>query len=113
MNLSPITSAFAAGAPAGVAGPESVWLQFVPLLVIFAIFYFLLIRPQMKKAKEQRQLIASVAKGDEVVTQGGLLGRGMQVGDEYLHLEVAEGVVVKIQKAAVTLLLPKGTIKKL
>ena len=67
----------------------------------------------MKKAMEQRQLIASVAKGDEVVTQGGLLGRVMQVGDEYLHLEVAEGVVVKIQKAAVTLLLPKGTIKKL
>ncbi len=113
MNLSPITSAFAAGAPAGAGGPESVWLQFVPLLVIFAIFYFLLIRPQMKKAKEQRQLIASVAKGDEVVTQGGLVGRVMQVGDEYLQLEVAEGVLVKIQKVAVTLLLPKGTIKKL
>ncbi|MHB1496228.1 MAG: preprotein translocase subunit YajC, partial [Acidithiobacillus sp.] len=77
------------------------------------IFYFLLIRPQMKKAKEQRQLISAISKGDEVVTQGGLAGRIMQAGEDYLQLEVAEGVIVKVQRASVTLLLPKGTLKKL
>ncbi|HUX18773.1 MAG TPA: preprotein translocase subunit YajC [Acidithiobacillus sp.] len=88
-------------------------MQVIPLVIIFAIFYFLLIRPQMKKAKEQRQLIAAISKGDEVVTQGGLAGRIMQVGEDYLQLEIAEGVIVKVQRASVTLLLPKGTLKKL
>jgi protein translocase subunit yajC len=87
--------------------------KIVPLVIIFAIFYFLLIRPQMKKAKEQRQLISAISKGDEVVTQGGLAGRIMQAGEDYLQLEIAEGVIVKVQRASVTLLLPKGTLKKL
>ncbi|MGE4531730.1 MAG: preprotein translocase subunit YajC [Acidithiobacillus sp.] len=111
MNFSPIANAYA-GTTAG-GGSDSIFMQVIPLVVIFAIFYFLLIRPQMKKTKEQRQLIASISKGDEVVTQGGLAGRVMQLSEDYLQLEVAEGVVVKVQRAAVTLLLPKGTLKKL
>ncbi|WP_226824939.1 preprotein translocase subunit YajC, partial [Acidithiobacillus ferriphilus] len=101
------------GTAVGGGGPDSIFMQIVPLVIIFAIFYFLLIRPQMKKAKEQRQLIAAISKGDEVVTQGGLAGRVMQVGEDYLQLEIAEGVIVKVQRASVTLLLPKGTLKKL
>ncbi len=115
MNLSPIAIAHAAGAPAAASGAGGVLpfiLQFLPLALIFAIFYFLLIRPQMKKAKEQRQLIASLSRGDEVVTSGGLAGRVMQAGEDYLQMEVAEGVVVRVQRNAVTLLLPKGTLKK-
>ena len=111
MNFSPIANAYAGTAVEG--GPGSIFMQIVPLLIIFGIFYFLLIRPQMKKAKQQRQLIASISKGDEVVTQGGLAGRVMQVGEDYLQLEIAEGVLVKMQRGAVTLLLPKGTLKKL
>ncbi|MFA7496854.1 MAG: preprotein translocase subunit YajC [Acidithiobacillus sp.] len=111
MNFSPIANAYAGTAAGG--GSDSIFMQVIPLVVIFAIFYFLLIRPQMKKTKEQRQLIASISKGDEVVTQGGLAGRVMQLSEDYLQLEVAEGVVVKVQRAAVTLLLPKGTLKKL
>ena len=107
-----ITSAFAAGAPAGAAGPESVWLQFVPLLVIFAIFYFLLIRPQMKKAKEQRQLIASVAKGDEVVTQGGVIGKITKMGDTFVNVEVANNVELQVQRVAIIQVLPKGSYSK-
>ncbi|MBU2816866.1 preprotein translocase subunit YajC, partial [Acidithiobacillus ferrooxidans] len=92
---------------------DSFFIQVIPLVAIFAIFYFLLIRPQTKKAKEQLQLIATISKGDEVITQGGLAGRIMQAGEDYLQLEVAEGVIVKVQRASVTLLLPKGTLKKL
>ncbi|MEB8488260.1 MULTISPECIES: preprotein translocase subunit YajC [Acidithiobacillus] len=112
MNFSPIANAYA-GTAVGEGGPDSIFMQIVPLVIIFAIFYFLLIRPQMKKAKEQRQLIAAISKGDEVVTQGSLAGRVMQVGEDYLQLEIAEGVIVKVQRASVTLLLPKGTLKKL
>ncbi len=111
MNFSPIANAYAGTAAGG--GPDSMFMQIIPLLIIFGIFYFLLIRPQMKKAKEQRQLISAISKGDEVVTQGGLAGRIMQAGEDYLQLEVAEGVIVKVQRASVTLLLPKGTLKKL
>ncbi|MHB8224266.1 preprotein translocase subunit YajC [Acidithiobacillus sp.] len=111
MNFSPIANAYAGTAAGG--GPDSIFMQIIPLLIIFGIFYFLLIRPQMKKAKEQRQLISAISKGDEVVTQGGLAGRIMQAGEDYLQLEVAEGVIVKVQRASVTLLLPKGTLKKL
>ena len=111
MNFSPIANAYAGTAVEGA--PGSIFMQIVPLLIIFGIFYFLLIRPQMKKAKQQRQLIGAISKGDEVVTQGGLVGRVMQVGEDYLQLEIAEGVLVKMQRVAVTLLLPKGTLKKL
>ena len=87
--------------------------SFLPLIVIFVIFYFLLIRPQSKKAKEQKQMVAALAKGDEIVTNGGVLGKIVKVGDNFLSLEVADGVQLKIQRHAVATLMPKGTIKEL
>ncbi|MCE5387988.1 MAG: preprotein translocase subunit YajC [Acidithiobacillus sp.] len=112
MSFLPIANAYADTA-GGSGGPEGMILQFLPLIIIFGIFYFLLIRPQSQKAKAQRQMIAALAKGDEVITSGGLLGRVMQLNEEYLHLEIAEGIIVKIQRNAVSMVLPKGTLKKL
>jgi preprotein translocase subunit YajC len=86
-------------------------MGFLPLIVIFIVFYFLLIRPQSKKAKEHREMVAALAKGDEVVTNGGLLGRISKVGDNFIELDVAEGMTVKVQRQAVASLMPKGTIK--
>jgi len=85
----------------------------LPLVFIFIVFYFLLIRPQSKKAKEHKQMVEALAKGDEIVTNGGLLGRITKVGDNFVELEVAEGVTVKIQRQAAASLMPKGTIKGL
>ena len=87
--------------------------QFLPLIIIFILFWFMLIRPQMKRAKEQKKMLTELAKGDEVVTSGGLLGRITKVADGYITIEVAEGTEVVVQKGAVTTLLPKGTIKGL
>ena len=86
-------------------------MQFLPLIVIFALFYFMMIRPQMKRAKEQKNMIESLQKGDEVVTAGGELGKVTKVGAAYVGLEVAPNVVIQVQKSAITTLLPKGTIK--
>ena len=97
---------------AGEAGGDPL-TSFLPLIVIFVVFYFLLIRPQTKKAKEHKQLVEALAKGDEVVTNGGLLGRVTKVGDNFVDLELAEGMVVKLQRHAVASVLPKGTIKGL
>lgn len=97
-----------AAAPAGQDNPL---MSFLPLILIFVVFYFLLIRPQSKKAKEHREMVAALAKGDEVVTSGGLLGRISKVGDNFVEMEVAEGVTVKVQRPAVANLMPKGTIK--
>jgi len=85
----------------------------LPLVFIFIVFYFLLIRPQSKKAKEHKQMVEALAKGDEIVTNGGLLGRISKVGDNFVELEVAEGVTVKVQRQAAANLMPKGTIKGL
>jgi len=87
--------------------------SFLPLIFIFIVFYFLLIRPQSKKAKEHKQMVEALAKGDEVVTNGGLLGRVTKVGDNFVELELAEGMIVKLQRGAVGSLMPKGTIKGL
>ena len=87
--------------------------SFLPLIVIFVIFYFLLIRPQSKKAKEQKLMIEALAKGDEVVTNGGVLGKIVKVGDNFIELEVATGLNLKVQRHAVSMLMPKGTIKEL
>ena len=87
--------------------------SFLPLIVIFVIFYFLLIRPQSKKAKEHKQMVESLAKGDEVVTNGGILGKITKVGDNFIELEIADGMLVKVQRQAVATLMPKGTIKEL
>ena len=86
-------------------------MSFLPLIVIFVVFYFLLIRPQSKKAKEHKQMVESLAKGDEVVTNGGLLGRITRVGENFLDVELTDGVTVKVQRQAVSSLMPKGTIK--
>jgi preprotein translocase subunit YajC len=86
-------------------------MSFLPLIIIFVIFYFLLIRPQMKRAKEHRKLVAELAVGDEVVTNGGLLGRITKVGESFVTVELAENVRIRIQKHAVASVMPKGTIK--
>jgi preprotein translocase subunit YajC len=85
----------------------------VMMIIFFVIFYFMLMRPQMKQAKEHKNLIENLNKGDEVVTSGGLLGRITQVGENFVILEVATQTEVKIQKNSVTSLLPKGTIKEI
>lgn len=104
-----ISDAWADAAP---AAPQTGGLMgFVPLIVIFILFYFLLIRPQMKRAKEHRKMVETLAKNDEVVTSGGLLGRITEVGESFITVEIAEGVRVKVQKSAVTSLVPKGTAK--
>lgn len=93
--------------------PTGGLMQFLPLIVIFALFYFMMIRPQMKRAKEQKNMLESLQKGDEVITAGGELGKVVKVSEGYVGLEVAEGVVINVQKAAITTLLPKGTIKNI
>jgi preprotein translocase subunit YajC len=79
--------------------------------VLFAAFYFILIRPQAKRAKEHKAMIAALAKGDEVVTGGGVLGRVTNLGDSYVTVDIAEGVEIKVQRQAIQTVLPKGTIK--
>ena len=95
----------------GDGGPGGMLATFVPLILIFVVFWFLLIRPQQKKAKEHRAMVGALSKGDEVVTNGGLLGRITGVGDAFLTVEVAEGMEVRVQRSAVASLMPKGTIK--
>ncbi len=102
---------FIASAYAQDAAPQSGLLSFLPLIVIFIVFYFLLIRPQTKRAKEHRQLVEKLATGDEVVTNGGLLGRITHVSDSFVTVELADNVKVKLQKHAVASVVPKGTMK--
>jgi preprotein translocase subunit YajC len=103
-----ISSAWAQAA--GGAQPNA-FMQLLPLVLIFVVFYFLLIRPQAKRAKEHKAMVAALGVGDEVATAGGILGKVTETGDQFLTLEVAEGVRVKIQRHTVTSVLPKGTIK--
>ena len=88
-------------------------MQFLPLIVIFGVFYFMLIRPQMKRTKEHRQLVSQLTKGDEVVTNGGLLGRITDVSDSFVTLELTDNVQIKLQRQAVASVMPKGTIKSI
>jgi preprotein translocase subunit YajC len=104
-----ITDAYAQNAP-GQAGTLELIL---PLLLMFAIFYFLLIRPQQKKAKEHKSMVEALNKGDEIVTNGGLLAKISDVDDNFLTCKISANVEVKIQRFAVTSVLPKGTIKNL
>ncbi len=87
--------------------------SFLPLIILFAVFYFLLIRPQLKQAKQHKKLVSELGKGDEVATTGGLLGKIKEVGDNFVLIEVAKETEVKIQKNAVSAVLPKGTLKTL
>ncbi len=101
-----------AWAEAGLADMDtSGFASLVPLILIFVVFYFLLLRPQIKRAKDHKQMVATLSKGDEVVSSGGLLGRITKVDESFVTLEIADGVRVKMQKSAVTTLVPKGTIK--
>jgi preprotein translocase subunit YajC len=93
------------------AGQTSALMQFLPLVLIFVVFYFLLIRPQSKRAKEHAALVAALEVGAEVVTTGGLLGKVVALADQYLTLEIADGVNVKVQRHTVSQVLPKGTLK--
>jgi preprotein translocase subunit YajC len=104
-----ISSAYAQTAAPGSA-PNAL-MSFLPLVILFGIFYFMLIRPQMKRAKEQRAMITALAKGDEVLTNGGLLGRIEDIADQFVTLEIAPNLVVKLQKQAISAVLPKGTLK--
>ncbi len=102
---------FIASAYAQDAAPQGGLLSFLPLIVIFIVFYFLLIRPQTKRAKEHKQLVEKIAVGDEVVTNGGVLGRITHVGESFVTVELAENVKIKLQKHAVASVVPKGTMK--
>jgi preprotein translocase subunit YajC len=95
----------------GPGGEPNLFISILPLVFIFAIFYFLMIRPQSKRAKEHKQLVESLKKGDEVVTGGGMLGRITEVGENFVQLEVADGIQLRVQKHAVGSLMPKGTVK--
>jgi preprotein translocase subunit YajC len=106
-----ISSAFAQTAAVAGADAQSSLMSMLPLVLMFVVLYFVMIRPQMKKAKDHKSMVESLAKGDEVVTAGGLLGKVAKLGDSYLGLEIADGVEVQIQRSAVVQVLPKGSIK--
>ncbi len=103
-----ISNAYAAGATA-----SNELMSFLPLIVIFVLFFFMIIRPQMKAAKEQRAMIAALQKGDEVITSGGIVGKISKVSDAFVSVEIAANTEITVQKQAVQAALPKGTIKSL
>ena len=103
-----ISQAWAADAPAG-----DPIMSFLPLILIFVVFYFLLIRPQQKRAKEHKIMVEGLKKGDWVVTNGGMLGKVTDLGENFAKLQVSDGVEVKVQRAAVAALMPKDAVKEL
>ncbi len=107
-----ISSAFAQTAPAAAAGGDllSSLTGMLPLVLMFVVLYFVMIRPQMKKQKEHRAMIEALAKGDEVATAGGLLGTVTKLGESYLTLQLAPGMEVQLQRSAIVQVLPKGAI---
>ena len=106
-----ISNAYAQAAAGG--DPTGGLMGMLPLILMFIVLWFLMIRPQMKRAKEHKAMVAALAKGDEVVTQGGIAGRVTQVGDNFLHIEIADNVNILVQNQAVATVLPKGTLKTL
>jgi preprotein translocase subunit YajC len=98
---------------AGAATQSDTLLTFLPMVAIFVVFYFLLIRPQQKKQKEARAMLDALEKGNEVVTAGGVLGRIVKIDEQYVTVEVAQNVQMIVQRGAISQLLPKGTIKAL
>lgn len=110
----PTFAAIAQAAAPAAAAPQGA-LGFSPLImmaVLFGIFYFMMIRPQMKRQKEHRALLSALAKGDEVVMSGGMAGRIEDVGEAFVRVEIAPGTVVQVQKGSITQVLPKGSLKK-
>ena len=108
-----ISNAYAQAAPAAAAGGDmsSSLMSMLPLVLMFVVLYFIMIRPQMKRQKEHRAMIDALAKGDEVATAGGVLGKVAGLSEGYVQLEIASGVQVQVQRSAVTQVLPKGTVK--
>ncbi len=109
-----ISSAYAQTAPAAAAGGGDVMstlTSLLPLLLMFVVLYFVMIRPQMKRQKEHKAMIEALAKGDEVVTAGGVAGRIGKLGETYLGIEIADGVEIQVQRSAIVQVLPKGTLK--
>jgi preprotein translocase subunit YajC len=104
-----ISNAYAEGAAAPQDGNS--FMQFLPLIALLAVFYFLILRPQQKRAKEQKAMLEALQKGDEVATLGGILGKVTKVSEDSASIEIADNVVIQIQKAAIQNVLPKGTIK--
>jgi preprotein translocase subunit YajC len=103
-----ISNAYAEGA---ASAPGSDFMNFLPLIALIAVFYFLILRPQTKRAKEQKAMIAALQRGDEVATVGGEVGTISKVYEQYVGVEIAENLEVKVQKSAIQSVLPKGTIK--
>jgi len=106
-----INAAWAQGS--GTAAPGGGFESLILIVLMFAVLYFLMIRPQMKRAKEHKSLIEGLQKGDEVVAAGGMLGRISKINENYVTLEIADKVEVQVQRPAVQLVLPKGTIKNI
>jgi preprotein translocase subunit YajC len=107
--LIPVAHADAGGPP----GAPGLLVQLAPFIIIIPLFYFMLIRPQMRRSKEARDMLGKLSKGDEIIGAGGMAGRITAIGEVYLTVEVAPGVEVKMQKSGVTSVLPKGTLKAL
>ncbi|MFC5302487.1 preprotein translocase subunit YajC [Azospira restricta] len=107
-----ISSAYAQAA-AGAPDAAGSMMQFLPIVLMFVVLWFLMIRPQQKRAKEHQAMLDALAKGDEVVTGGGIAGRVVKIGESYVAVEIAEGVEIQVQKPAIALVLPKGTLKSL
>ena len=107
-----LSNAYAQSAPDAV-GMGGNLTTFLPLILMFVVMYFLMIRPQQKRAKEQKAMMDALAKGDEVITAGGVLGKVVKVDDTYVTLEVATGTEIVVQKSSITIMLPKGTLKTL
>ena len=105
----PTSFVIAQAAPA--AGAPNPIMTFLPLILLFVVFYFVMIRPQMKRQKEHRNMVAALSKGDEVVTNGGIAGKVDEVGESFITVEIAPNVKIKLQKGAVQQVLPKGTLK--
>lgn len=103
-----ISDAMAEGAEAAAGGG---WEGIIPLVLLFVVFYFLLIRPQQKKVKEHKALVEAIKKGDEVVTYGGMAGKIVEMSDSFCEVEIADNVVVKVERQNISRLLPKGTLK--
>ena len=106
-----ISDAIAASSSA--AAPQDSMFSFVMIIAIFVLFYFMLIRPQNKRAKEHRELLNSLQKGDEIVTSGGVLGKIVTISENYIKVSIAEGVEINVQRGSVSSVLPKGTIKSI
>jgi preprotein translocase subunit YajC len=105
-----IPPAYAQAAPGGAPAGSGMFNIILPVIFI-AVFYFLMIRPQMRRAKEQREMLGKLQKGDEVVTSGGIAGRIDEIGDHFITVEVSDGVRIKFQKSAISQVLPKGSLK--